>query len=137
MVTGEYLVETSVFTRVRVAEVRRRLEQVRADRLARCVVTDLELGHSARTAEEWDKLQADVGAFREVALTDRTVTRAKEVQRALADRGLRGRKVPDLLIAAAAEDSRLCVLHYDADFEVIASVTGQAHEWVVARGSID
>jgi len=29
------------------------------------------------------------------------------------------------------------VLHYDAGFDVIASVTGQPVEWVVPRGSID
>jgi hypothetical protein len=29
------------------------------------------------------------------------------------------------------------VLHYDADFELIASITGQPTDWVVPRGSID
>lgn len=33
--------------------------------------------------------------------------------------------MPDLLIAAAAEELDLIVLHYDADFDRIASVTGQ------------
>jgi hypothetical protein len=28
------------------------------------------------------------------------------------------------------------VLHYDADYDLIASVTGQATEWVVARGKV-
>jgi predicted nucleic acid-binding protein len=46
-------------------------------------------------------------------------------------------QVPDLIIAAAAELAGLTVLHYDHDFELIASVTGQPHEWVVPRGSID
>jgi len=65
------------------------------------------------------------------------ISRAKNVQRMLAARGLKGRKVPDLIIAAAAELAGLTVLHYDHDFELIASVTGQPHEWVVPRGSID
>jgi predicted nucleic acid-binding protein len=42
-----------------------------------------------------------------------------------------------LLIAAAAEQAGLTLLHYDADFDLIAKVTGQACEWVVAAGSID
>ncbi|HEY0806728.1 MAG TPA: PIN domain-containing protein [Pseudonocardiaceae bacterium] len=50
---------------------------------------------------------------------------------------MRGRKLPDLLIAAAAERRGLTVLHYDRDFELIADVTGQQHEWVVLRGTID
>jgi len=72
-----------------------------------------------------------------VDTTDAYVRRARHVQRRLADQGLRGRKVPDLLIAAAAEDRGLTVLHYDADFDVIASVTGQPTEWVVPAGSVD
>lgn len=63
--------------------------------------------------------------------------RAKAVQRALADRGLKGRKVPDLIIAAAAELAGLTLLHYDLAFELIASVTGQRQQWIVPRGSVD
>lgn len=47
------------------------------------------------------------------------------------------RKVPDLLIAAAAESLGLTVLHYDADFDRIAAVTGQSCEWVVPAGTVD
>ena len=38
---------------------------------------------------------------------------------------------------AAAEDAGLVVLHYDADFDRIAAVTGQECEWVVAPGTVD
>lgn len=30
----------------------------------------------------------------------------------------------------------LAVLHYDADYDLIAAVTGQTAEWVVPRGSV-
>jgi hypothetical protein len=43
----------------------------------------------------------------------------------------------DGLVAAIAEARELAVLHYDADFELIASITGQAHQWVVQRGTAD
>jgi predicted nucleic acid-binding protein len=43
--------------------------------------------------------------------------------------------VPDLLAAAAAEERGLTMLHYDADFDRIAAVTGQPCEWVVPTGS--
>src|SRR5256885_9825276 len=49
------------------------------------------------------------------------VRRARQVQRMLARNHQRGRKLPDLLIAAAAEAHSLPVLHYDADFERIAA----------------
>jgi len=46
-------------------------------------------------------------------------------------------KLPDLLIAATAEAANLTIIHYDADFDLIASVTGQSCEWIVPAGSVD
>jgi predicted nucleic acid-binding protein len=55
--------------------------------------------------------------------------RAVEILALLADRGQhRALSIPDLIIAATAELAGLTVLHRDKDFEVIASVTGQAVE---------
>jgi predicted nucleic acid-binding protein len=62
-------------------------------------------------------------------LTPAIEDRASEVQLLLADQGRhRAPSLPDLLIAAAAELTGLTVLHVDKDFELIASVTGQACE---------
>jgi predicted nucleic acid-binding protein len=55
----------------------------------------------------------------------------------LAERSQRGRKIPDLLVAAAAEELSISVLHYDADFNLISEVTGQPSQWVVPAGTID
>jgi predicted nucleic acid-binding protein len=61
---------------------------------------------------------------------------ALEVQRELAAKSMhRSVKLPNLIVAAVAEGERLTLLHYDAGFEYIAEVTGQAVEWVVPRGS--
>jgi hypothetical protein len=38
---------------------------------------------------------------------------------------------------AAAEARNLSVLHYDADFDRIAAVTGQPCRWVVPAGFVD
>lgn len=63
--------------------------------------------------------------------------RALEIQALLAERSQhRGVSVPDLLIAACAERAGLVVLHYDADYDRIAEMTGQPTRWVVPRGSI-
>ena len=63
--------------------------------------------------------------------------RALEVQAKLAERSQhRAVSLPDLLIAACAENANLSVLHYDADFEKIAGITGQAVQWIVPRGSV-
>jgi hypothetical protein len=53
---------------------------------------------------------------------------------ALALRGQHRAPIPDLMLAAIAQASAAVVLHYDADFERIAGVTGQPHEWIVPRG---
>ena len=45
-------------------------------------------------------------------------------------------KIADLLVAVAAESPGVEVLHYDADFEVIAEVTGQPIHWLAPRGSL-
>ena len=137
MVSAAHLVETSVFTRLHRPAVRARLDAVPSEMLARCSMTDLELGQSARNEREWDVIHEMLAAFDEVMLSPEIVERAKRVQRMLAEQGLRGRKVPDLLIAAAAELNEMPVLHYDRHFEIIATVTGQPHEWIVPAGSVD
>jgi predicted nucleic acid-binding protein len=132
-----FLLDTSVLTRLRVPTVVRRVQELDADGLARTPMTDLEIGFSARNADEWDRLGHALGAFREIEVESHHFERARQVQRQLAAQGLRGRKIPDLLIAAVAEGASLTVLHYDADFDHIASVTGQSAQWIVERGSID
>ena len=54
----------------------------------------------------------------------------------LAERGQHRMPIPDLIIAAAAEQAGMVLLHYDADFDRIADVTGQPMEWVVPRGAV-
>jgi len=132
-----YLLDTSVLTRLRVPVVRARLEALDASGLARTTVTDLEIGFSAQSGADWDRLMAALAAFERVEIEPGHFARARQVQRLLANRGLEGRKVPDLLVAAAGEATDRIVLHYDADFDHIAGVTAQPTEWVVSRGTID
>lgn len=133
-----HLVDTSVLTRLSEPDVRSALEPLaEAGRIGRAGISDLEIGYSARNVREWDALQSAMSAFGLVESEARHVQRARQVQRMLAGRSQPGRKVPDLLVAAAAEDAGLIVLHYDADFDRIAAVTGQNCEWVVPAGSID
>ena len=132
-----HLVDTSVLKRLGQPEVRSVVEPLAAvGRLGRPRICDLEVGYSPRTAEEWDALTAALDAFEAVDTTASHVRRATQVQRLLAERSQRGRKIPDLLVAAAAEALDLTVLHYDTDFDLIASVTGQRCAWVVRAGAV-
>jgi hypothetical protein len=133
-----HLVDTSVLKRLSTPAVRSVVEPLaKAGRLARAGISDLEVGYSARNAKEWDRFIAALDAFVLVETSSDHLRRAGQVQRLLAARSQRGRKVPDLLIAAAAEARRLTVLHYDRDFDKIADATGQLCEWVVPAGSVD
>lgn len=132
-----YLLDTSVLTRLRVDAVRQRIVELDGAGLARTSMTDLEIGFSASNGAEWDRLSEALDAFGRIDVEPHHFHRARQVQRMLADHGLKGRKVPDLLIAAVAELGSMTVVHYDSDFDHIASVTAQSTEWIVTRGSID
>ncbi|HEX4660561.1 MAG TPA: PIN domain nuclease [Streptosporangiaceae bacterium] len=132
-----FLVDTSVVKRLGSAQVRAVVEPLAAaGELGRPSICDLEVGYSARNAKEWDQLVGALDAFVAVDTSAAHLRRALQVQRLLAERSQRGRKIPDLLVAAAAEELEVVVLHYDADFDLIASVTGQRCQWVVRAGSI-
>lgn len=133
-----HLVDTSVLTRLSSEAVRQVVQPLaEAGRVARAAISDLEVGFSARNAQEWDDLAAALDIFSLIDTTADHLTRARQVQRLLAASSQRGRKIPDLLISAAAESERLTVLHYDQDFDRIAAVTGQPTQWVVPPGTVD
>jgi predicted nucleic acid-binding protein len=133
-----HLVDTSVLTRIAQPQVRTVVEPLMLSvSIARAGISDLEIGFSARNGAEWDRLAEAIASFALVETTELHLRRARQVQRLLAEHGLKGRKIPDLLVAAAAEELGLVVLHYDADFDLIAGATGQASEWVVPAGAID
>jgi predicted nucleic acid-binding protein len=132
-----FLVDTSVFTRIRRPTIVASLEPLLSYDLRYSAITGLELRHSANNAKEWDAFVNVLAAFTGERPTSDDFDRADNVQRTLAAAALKGRKPADLIIAAQAERLRLVILHYDLDFELIASVTGQAHEWIVPRGSVD
>jgi len=91
-----------------------------------------------RSPADHQRLAANLAGLPRVSTTEDVCQRALDVQSELAARSEhRGVKVPELLIAAAAEAAGLTVLHYDADYDRIAAVTDQGAEWVVARGSVD
>jgi predicted nucleic acid-binding protein len=106
---------------------------------ATCGVTDLEQLFSARSGNEHREWREEIALrFVNVGVQQTMLDRAIEVQGLLADKAQhRAASIPDLVVAAAAEHAGLTVLHYDADFELIATVTGQPTQWVVPRGSVD
>ncbi|MGH3679060.1 MAG: PIN domain nuclease [Natronosporangium sp.] len=136
-----YLVDTSALARSRRnPQIQARLEQLGTQRLLlRCGITDLEVLHSAVSPADYERTRADLNSgLTDLPITPQIVGRALDVQRALARASQhRGVSLPDLIIAACAEVHGATVVHYDADYDRIAAVTGQPVEWVVPRGSAE
>lgn len=139
MARTRYLADTSVFGRLSKPSVVAAFAPLAAAGLVGlCAPVAFELGDSARSPDDYEALAERLSSFSAVPTTDDDHQRALEVQAMLAARGQhRALSLVDALVAAAAEARGLVVLHYDADFELVAQVTGQAHEWVVPRGSAD
>jgi predicted nucleic acid-binding protein len=134
-----YLADTSAYAVARrIAAAETRLRRLAADGvLATFVTVDLELGYSARDPREHQGISRVRGQLVQLACTDEIAARARQVQALMATTSQhRAAGVMHLLTAAAAEQYGASVLHYDADFDHIAAVTGQAVDWIVPRGSL-
>jgi predicted nucleic acid-binding protein len=132
-----YLADTSVWSRIDLDEVNDRLEPLRlAGKLRTCRMVDLEVVYGS-PARQVNAMVAQRSRLPEAPITPHVMDRALDVAQLLAAAGLhRAAKPADLLIAAAAEAAGLTVLHYDADYDRITSVTHQPTEWVAPAGSL-
>ena len=132
-----YLIDKSAWARASHEQVRTVLEpMIDAGSLATCAITNLEVLHSARNAAEYAAIADELAGFPEAPIGSDQLNRALDVQMQLAAKGHHRLPIPDLIIAAAAESAEHSVLHYDADYERIAEVTGQPNQWIVPRGSV-
>lgn len=93
--------------------------------LAGSHITALEIGFSARNADDHARVVARQRASHWLPVTEQVMDRALEVVALLARRGWHRVPPPDVIIAATAEHHRATVLHVDKDFDLIAEVTGQ------------
>ena len=138
-VAARYLVDTSAYARMRIAEVQVILAPlIELGEVATCGMITLEILYSARSSADLEAVRSELRfALTNVPVQDTDFERAIEVMADLAAHGQhRAAKLPDLLIATVAERAGLTVLHYDEDFDRIAMVTGQPMQWVVPRGSV-
>lgn len=107
--------------------------------IATCDMVKFELLHGTRNEREFSDTRNGLDLLPQCPIGPIEFRRALDVQERLAYQGrLHHRRVkhPDLLIAAAAESAGVPVLHYDADFDAIAAITGQPTRWIAPRGSL-
>lgn len=139
MAVATHLADKSALARMSDEAVARRLGPlIEAGLIGTCGIIELEVRFSARSHIEYEQIAADRRlGYESFPMPDEIWDRALEVQSGLSERGrLRAVKFPDLLIAATAERHGLVVIHYDADYDLIASVTDQPCEWVLPQGSV-
>jgi predicted nucleic acid-binding protein len=105
--------------------------------LAVSAVGMIEILVGSRTASDFAIDRSDLDAMPRVALNERVIDRALEVQGLMVRAGTHRAPSPaDLILAACAELNGLIVLHYDKDFDLIAAVTAQPVEWLAPPGQI-
>ena len=122
MARALYLADTSAFARLSKPAVLAVVAPLIAlGAVAVCAPVMFELGYSARNRSDYVSLMERLEAFECMPVTDGDHRRAVEVQRLLVERGQhRSLSLVDGLVAAVAETRQLSVLHYDADFEIVA-----------------
>ncbi|MGK2938835.1 MAG: PIN domain-containing protein [Solirubrobacteraceae bacterium] len=106
------------------AWVRGGAELVERGELCMCAITRMEVLHSARSAADFDVLQEDLGAYRDLRIDHATIAAAEAAQRELADTGEHRIPLPDLIIGACAQQHGADVLHVDRHFDLLAAKFG-------------
>ncbi|HET6550367.1 MAG TPA: PIN domain-containing protein [Solirubrobacter sp.] len=90
--------------------------------LCLCAVTRLELLYSARSAADFQQLERDLAEFRDLRMSAETFAIALVAQRELAAIGHHRVSLPDLLIAACAQEHGADVIHVDRHYDTLARV---------------
>ena len=135
-----FIADTSAWTRGHHPRVHSELmAALRNGQIATTPMMAIEVLRSARDGDEFDATAADLAVLRDVPITRSVTNAALRAFRELAHRHpLFHRTVTneDLLIAAAAEDAAVGVLHYDADFDTLATVLSFESRWIAPAGSL-
>jgi predicted nucleic acid-binding protein len=101
--------------------------------IATCPIVKIELLYSARDGSELDAVDSILGQLRDVPVTRSVTNLALGAFRRLAHRqplDQRSVELSDLLIAAAAQDVGIGVLHYDAHYDRLAKVLDFESRWI-------
>ena len=136
---ARFIADKSALARLHHESVREALSPlIQAGLVATCAMVEFEVLWSTRSASEFDEVRADrTAGYEWLPIEDVQWRRALDVQQQLWATGhMRSVPLPDLLIAAVAEQHRVTVLHYDADYDRIAEITGQPMRWIVPRSSV-
>jgi predicted nucleic acid-binding protein len=112
-------------------------EQVANGFVLVCDVVVLELIRLTPNESRAQEVAGRLDAFESVEMGAELWKRARELQSRLSASGDHRRVPPiDLLIGAAAERADVPLVHYDRDYERLASVSALQHQWLVPDGAL-
>jgi predicted nucleic acid-binding protein len=102
-----------------------------------CDLVILELTRLAPNEGRAREVSGRLAGFETIPMPAGLWDRARETQLALSANGDHRRVPPaDLLLAAAAEEANVALVHYDRDYEWIAAVGALRQEWLVPDGTL-
>ena len=133
------LADTSVWARVDHPALASFASAAEDGQVAVCDQVAMEVLVSARDAVDFAATEAALLACPWFPVEAADWVEARRVFGVLAAQGPlhhRQVKIPDLLIAAVAARHDVVLVHYDADYDLIAGITGQRTRWAVPRGSL-
>lgn len=139
MSAQRYLLDKSALGRWGQSEVAPVLDEL-SERGLLCITgaVQYEVLYSARNTNEARRLRLFLSGFDYLFCGDEVWERALEVLDIAMAKGFhRALSMADVLIAATAERHGATVLHYDGDFDMIASITKQSMRWVAPPGTAD
>jgi predicted nucleic acid-binding protein len=112
---------------------------LRGRQIATCSIVTLELLYSARDAQEFATAEAEQALLRDVPVATSAQRAAIGALRDLAPDGPGQHRVPlaDALIAAAAQDAGVEVLHYDHHYDRLAQVLNFESVWISSPGTLE
>jgi predicted nucleic acid-binding protein len=124
----------------RLPEKRRKqvMAWIEQQQIATCLPFLLEMGYSARSAEDHRTLMAGMTRLPNVEISVDVEEHALRAQRELAVIGHHRLAPIDVMIAACAHDADMGVLHYDSDYDVLSQRTSLRFEseWLAPPGTL-
>ena len=133
------IADTSAWARAPHPLIRERwAAALRGRQIATCSIVTLELLYSARDERELATLEAEQALLRDVPVAVSAQRAAIGALRNLAADGAGQHRVPIAyaLIAAAAQEAGVDVLHYDHHYDRLAQALSFASVWIAPPGNL-
>lgn len=106
------------------------------DQLAVSPVVAFEVLYTARNQADFEVLEGELDALRQVPLTRGVVRDARDALHTLSATNRHRMPFQDALIAASAAHKHLGVLHYDGHFDTLSEVLDFESRWIAPPGSL-